>query len=66
MAEKGWKVVIADRNAEESEKTAHLTGGDFIVLDVRSWSEQYAAFEKTFKKYGRIDFGEWLAQSPGQ
>ena len=55
---KGRKVVIADFNSVEGQKTADQIGGEFLKVDVRSWKQQYEAFDKTFKHYGKIDFGE--------
>jgi NAD(P)-dependent dehydrogenase (short-subunit alcohol dehydrogenase family) len=57
LAKKGWKVVILDYNAEEGSKVAEAIGGDFHQTDTRFWPQQFAAFDETFKKYGRIDFG---------
>jgi len=58
LASKGWKVVILDYNSTEGQKTAEKIDGDFFQVDVRSWSAQFNAFDKTFKRYGRLDFGE--------
>ena len=50
--------MIADFNSVEGQKTADQIGGEFLKVDVRSWKQQYEAFDKTFKHYGKIDFGE--------
>jgi NAD(P)-dependent dehydrogenase (short-subunit alcohol dehydrogenase family) len=57
LASKGWKVVILDYNSTEGPKTAEKIKGDFFQVDVRSWSAQFHAFDKTFEKYGRLDLG---------
>jgi 15-hydroxyprostaglandin dehydrogenase (NAD) len=61
LAKKGWKVVIVDFNASIGQQAADSIKGDFYHTDVRSWEQQYDAFEKTFEKYGRLDFGTSLA-----
>lgn len=55
---KGWKVIILDLNQDAGVKAASDIGGDFFKADVRSWQDQYAAFETAFDKYGRVDFGK--------
>jgi NAD(P)-dependent dehydrogenase (short-subunit alcohol dehydrogenase family) len=60
LAKKGWKVVILDYNKVEGAKTAQDIGGDFHETDTASWAQQYKAFDQTFKRYGKIDFGMLL------
>jgi NAD(P)-dependent dehydrogenase (short-subunit alcohol dehydrogenase family) len=60
LAKKGWKTVILDYNATEGEKTAKEIGGDFYHTDTTQWTQQYRAFDETFKKYGRLDFGRGI------
>lgn len=50
-------MVILDYNAQVGRSAASQIDGDFYQTDVRSWSQQYKAFEETMGKYGRIDFG---------
>ncbi|KAJ5970379.1 uncharacterized protein N7479_000297 [Penicillium vulpinum] len=56
LGRQGFKVIVIDWNAEEGQKIADQIHGDFYKVDVTSWEQQFAAFEKTFAKYGRIDF----------
>lgn len=58
LAKRGWKVVILDYNRQEGEQVAVDIDADFFEVDVRSWKQQYEAFEVIFQRYGRIDFGE--------
>jgi len=60
LAHKNWKVVILDYNSEEGKAAAAKAGGDFYLVDVRSWKQQFEAFAATFEKYGRVDFGMCL------
>ena len=57
LASKGWKIVILDYNESVGKQAAVQIDGDFYHVDVRSWEQQYNAFEKTIEKHGRIDFG---------
>lgn len=57
LAKQDYKVVIADWNEVEGQQLANEIHADFHKVDVTSWADQYNAFEETFKKYGRIDFG---------
>lgn len=57
LAQKGWKVAILDYNEVDGKTAADAIDGDFFKVDVRSWKDQYMAFETVFSKYGRVDFG---------
>lgn len=57
LASQKYKVVIVDWNDKEGQHLADKIDADFYKVDVTSWADQYNAFEKTFEKYGRIDFG---------
>lgn len=57
LAKQNFKVVIADWNEVEGKKVADEIKADFYKVDVTSWADQYNAFDKTFEKYGRVDFG---------
>lgn len=63
LSQKGWKVVILDVNKNDGEALATRLGGDFYLVDVRSWKQQFEAFNATFHKYGRVDFGTVLRLS---
>ncbi|KAH7000557.1 hypothetical protein EDB80DRAFT_687145 [Ilyonectria destructans] len=56
LAKQGWKVVILDINHEAGEQAASEINGHFFKADVRSWMEQFKAFERTFELFGRLDF----------
>lgn len=58
LALRGWKVVILDYNEPAGKETARKIKGDFFKVDVRSWKEQYEAFQIAFEKYKRVDFGQ--------
>lgn len=58
LAKQGWKVVILDINHEAGEQAASEINGRFFKADVRSWKEQFKAFERTFELFGRLDFGK--------
>lgn len=60
FAEEGARVVLADLNVEDGEKTAELIrnkGGEahFIKLDVTQEDEWTAAVEETVKTFGGLD-----------
>jgi NAD(P)-dependent dehydrogenase (short-subunit alcohol dehydrogenase family) len=57
LAKKGWKVAILDYNETIGRQTAEEIGGSFYKVDVRSWKEQFDAFEQVLASYGRVDFG---------
>lgn len=57
LAEKGWKVAIIDYNEMCGNEIANEIAGSFYKADVRSWKQQFYAFEQIQAKYGRIDFG---------
>lgn len=59
LAQQNYKVVIADWNELEGQQLAEEIQADFYKVDVTSWADQYNAFDKTFEKYGRIDFGKY-------
>lgn len=56
LAQKGWKVTIADLNETEGEKAASSIEGDFVKTDVKAYKSLHLAFQKTFEKHGRINF----------
>lgn len=57
LAKQGYKVVIADWNHHDGQQLVDEIKADFRKVDVTSWADQFNAFDETFKKYGRIDFG---------
>lgn len=52
----GWRVAIIDYS-ESGNDTAYEIGGSFYKADIRSWKQQFDAFEQIKAKYSRIDFG---------
>lgn len=59
LAAKGWKVIVFDWNEDAGSKVAEEIGGDFFKVDVRSWEDQFQAFEKVYERYSRLDFGKF-------
>ena len=58
LSEQGWKIIILDIDQKKGTQAASEIDGDFHRVDVRSWHDQYVAFETTFERYGRVDFGK--------
>ena len=56
----GWEVSIADWNAVSGKAAAEEVNGIFTQVDVTNYVSQAKAFENTWEKYGRIDFGQYL------
>ena len=60
LAEKGWKLVIVDMNAEQGN-TAVAKLGDgiaiFVKADVSKWEDNVKFFKLAKETFGRIDFG---------
>ncbi|KPM46510.1 hypothetical protein AK830_g171 [Neonectria ditissima] len=56
LAGKNWKIAILDWNEKVGLKAAQDIDGDFFRVDVRSWRDQYEAFETLWGRYGRVDF----------
>jgi len=57
LASQGWKVSILDMNIEAGEQRAKEIGGIFCKADVTNYESLSQAFLKTWKEYGRLDFG---------
>lgn len=45
---------------ETGKDAADEIGGSFYKADIRSWKQQFEAFEQIQALYGRIDFGMLL------
>jgi len=61
----GWEISVAELNEETGRAAAEEIGGLFTKVDVTSYASQAKAFENTWEKYGRIDFGQFeLLQAP--
>jgi NAD(P)-dependent dehydrogenase (short-subunit alcohol dehydrogenase family) len=55
LSSKGWKVAILDMS-NTGEKVAADLKGKFFQTNVTKWDELAAAFDGTWKEYGRLDF----------
>lgn len=49
---------MADLNEKSGQAAAEEVGGIFTQVDVTNYASQAKAFENTWEKYGRIDFGQ--------
>jgi 15-hydroxyprostaglandin dehydrogenase (NAD) len=56
LAAKGWNVSIVELNEKAGQAAADEVNGIFIKTDVTVYADQANAFQKTFGKWGRIDF----------
>ena len=52
LAQQGWRVIIFDLS-QPKDQTPNT---DFIQCDISSWNQLAWAFEKSYTKYGRLDF----------
>jgi len=57
----GWNVTVIDFNAVNGLKVAERLGKQtlFVEANVASYQEQAKAFAETYRKWGRVDFGEF-------
>ncbi|OAL44217.1 NAD(P)-binding protein [Pyrenochaeta sp. DS3sAY3a] len=57
LVQKGWNVAITDVNEKAGELLAGKLGKQsiFVRCDVTSYEQQSKVFEKTWKKWGRLD-----------
>ena len=60
LASQGWKISIADLNVQSGEAVAKELDGLFTKVDVTKYEDQAAAFQKTWEKFGQIDFGTFF------
>jgi NAD(P)-dependent dehydrogenase (short-subunit alcohol dehydrogenase family) len=58
LSRSGWRVSIVDLNEKDGETAAQKIGGIFTKANVIVYEELANAFGKTWKEYGRIDFGD--------
>lgn len=56
LAKDGWEVSIVDLNVGVGEKIAAELGGMFCKANVLSQEELADSFQRTWTKYGRLDF----------
>jgi len=56
LAKQGWHVSIADMNENTGQAAADWVNGIFTKTNVTKYSDQAHAFQRTWEKYGRIDF----------
>lgn len=56
LALKGWRISVADMNTSAGQEAADSVNGDFHRTDVTDYESISNAFERTFQKYGRLDF----------
>jgi NAD(P)-dependent dehydrogenase (short-subunit alcohol dehydrogenase family) len=56
LAKKGWKVNIADLNAEAGEKAVKETGLSFFMTYISNYASLSGTFEKVFDQHGQINF----------
>lgn len=63
LSKQGWKVSIVDLNTEAGEAAASQLGGLFTQANITVYTELASAFARTWKEYGRLDFGECLPSS---
>ena len=53
----GWQLSLVDMNVKSGEAAANEVNGIFTKADVTKYNDQAAAFQKTWEKFGQIDFG---------
>jgi NAD(P)-dependent dehydrogenase (short-subunit alcohol dehydrogenase family) len=58
LSKDGWEISIADLNEKAGRAAADEVHGIFTQVDVTSYASQSNAFERTWEKWGRIDFGQ--------
>lgn len=58
LASIGWKVSIVDLNKEAGDIAAKKIGGLYTQANVSIYEELGNAFSRTWKEYGRLDFGK--------
>lgn len=56
LAQKGWKVNIADLNDQAGERAASDLQGNFFKTDVKDYTSLHSTFRKTFETHGKINF----------
>jgi len=56
LAAEGWHVSIADMNEKTGQAAADEVKGLFTKCNVTSYADQANAFQRTWEKWGRIDF----------
>ena len=56
LAQKGWKVNIADLNEQAGEKAASNLKAHFFKTDVNNYASLSSTFQKTFEIHGKINF----------
>ncbi|KAG9801561.1 hypothetical protein KCU68_g22853, partial [Aureobasidium melanogenum] len=57
LLKQGWKLTIVDMNVEVGEKLASELGALFVKADVTVYDDIANAFARSWKEYGRLDFG---------
>lgn len=60
LSKDGWNISIADLNDTTGKAAADEVGGIFTQVDVTSYTSQANAFQRTWEKWGRIDFGQYI------
>jgi 15-hydroxyprostaglandin dehydrogenase (NAD) len=64
LARDGWKVSIADIDEKGGAAVAQAIDGIFNKVDVSKYDSLSAAFQNTWEKYGRLDFGQCTTIKP--
>lgn len=60
LLKQGWKLTIVDMNVEVGEKLASELGALFVKADVTVYEDLANAFARSWKEYGRLDFGMYF------